>query len=296
MLGRDVASAAAAAGQEVIALSHAQLDVRDAGAVRAAVCAEHPTAVINCAAWTDVDGAERPDAREHALAVNGRGAGHVAGAAAAAGAWVVHISSDYVFDGCARRPYVESDPPAPLSVYGRSKLEGEVAVAKAAPDSHTIVRSSWLFGTGGRCFPQTILSLARERQRLAVVCDQVGSPTFTGHLARALIELVGAQPAGPGKPVDRAQPAGRRGHRCPLGIVHLAAAGQCSWFEFARATVAAAGERCEIVPCATSEYPRPARRPAYSVLGSQRGDELPSMPSWREGLAEYLRELAVSVR
>jgi dTDP-4-dehydrorhamnose reductase len=223
--------------------------------------------VVNCAAWTDVDGAERsPD---EALAVNGSGAGNVARAAADSGAWTIHVSSDYVFDGAKREPYVESDAVGPVSAYGRSKLAGERAVADAAPERHTIVRSSWLFGTGGPCFPATILRLAGERDELLVVEDQVGCPTFTPHLARALVEL------------------GARDRR-PVGVVHVAGGGRCSWFEFAREIVAGAGLACEVHPCTTAEMPRPARRPAYSVLRSKRGGEAPVLPDWREGLERYL--------
>jgi dTDP-4-dehydrorhamnose reductase len=220
--------------------------------------------VVNCAAWTNVDGAETsPD---DALAINGEGAGNVARAAAAAGAWTVHISSDYVFDGTKHSPYVESDVVGPMSSYGRSKLAGEREVAVEAPGSHTIVRSSWLFGAFGPCFPATILRLAGERDELMVVDDQVGCPTFTGHLAAAMVDLA-ARPAR------------------PVGIVHVAGGGDCSWYEFAREIVARAGVSCEVRPCSTAQMPRPARRPAYSVLRSER--DAPVLPDWKHGLAEY---------
>ena len=158
MLGRDVIEAAAAAGHDVVALGRAELDITDRDATIAAIRAAAPGCVINCAAFTDVDGAEQRS--EPARAVNADGAGHVAAAAAAAGAWAVHVSTDYVFDGEKRSPYIESDPVAPQSEYGRSKLAGEEAVTAAAPGAHTIVRSSWLFGAHGRSFPATILRLA----------------------------------------------------------------------------------------------------------------------------------------
>jgi dTDP-4-dehydrorhamnose reductase len=263
MLGQDVAAAATAAGLELIALSHAELDITDAQAVDRAISGARPDAVVNCAAWTDVDGAEahEPDA----LAVNGAGAGNLTRAAAAAGAWTIHVSSDYVFDGTKRDPYIESDPTNPVSGYGRSKLAGEQAVTEAAPESHTIVRSSWLFGAGGPCFPATILRLAAERDTLSVVDDQVGCPTFTGHLAAALVELSEA--------------------RRP-GLLHVAGGGECSWFEFAGEIVAAAGLDTEVRPVPTSEMPRPATRPAYSVLRSECG--APELPEWRQGLEEYM--------
>jgi dTDP-4-dehydrorhamnose reductase len=267
MLGHDVAAAAQAAGHDPVSLARAELDITDFPAVYDAVADSRPEAIVNCAAWTDVDGAEAD--YEAALAVNGDGAGSVAAAAQAAGAWLIHVSTDYVFDGDKREPYLESDPVAPRSGYGRSKLAGEQAVADAAPDRHTIVRSSWLFGAGGRCFPQTILRLASERDRLTVVEDQVGCPTFTGHLGAALVGIAG------------------RGREAPRGILHLAGGGECSWFEFAREIVAAGGvESCEVVPVSTQQFPRPAPRPAYSVLRSERGAA--ALPHWRRGLSDYM--------
>jgi dTDP-4-dehydrorhamnose reductase len=262
MLGQDVGRAAVAGGHEPVTLPRAELDIGDAEAVSAAVAAAAPDAVINCAAWTNVDVAEAEE--EAATAVNGGGAGHVAAAAQAAGAWTVHVSSDYVFDGRKREPYLESDAVGPLSAYGRTKLAGEEAVADAAPDSHTTVRSAWLFGIDGKCFPKTIRRLAAERDQLSIVADQVGCPTFTGHLAAALIELAAER---------------------PLGVLHVAADDQCSWFQFAQAIVAASGLHCDVRPITTEEYPVPATRPAYSVLRSERG--APRLPGWRDGLAEF---------
>jgi dTDP-4-dehydrorhamnose reductase len=265
MLGQDVSRAVQAAGDEPVGLDRSRLDITDGGSVAAAVASARPGMVVNCAAWTDVDGAE--DGYEAALAVNGPGAGQVAAAAAAAGAWMIHVSSDYVFDGRKLAAYVESDAVGPLSGYGRSKLAGELEVAAAAPESHTIVRSSWLFGAGGKCFPKTIRRLAAERDELNVVSDQIGCPTFTGHLAAALVELAGAP---------------------PLGLLHVAGAGRCSWFEFAREIVATAGLRCELRPITTDQYPLPAPRPAYSVLESER--DAPALPHWSEGLAQFTSE------
>jgi dTDP-4-dehydrorhamnose reductase len=269
MLGSDVAVAARAAGHEAATLARGELDIRDRGAVQRVVAAVAPEAVVNCAAWTDVDGAESNE--DGAVAVNSGGAGNVAAAAAAVGAWTIHVSSDYVFDGRRREPYLESDPVAPQSAYGRSKLEGERAVAQAAPERHTIVRSSWLFGAAGPCFPSTILRLAGERDRLTVVDDQVGCPTYTGHLAPALVALA-ARPGGP-----------------PPGLLHVAGAGHCSWFQFATEIVAGARiTDCEVAPVSTAEFPRPAPRPAYSVLRSERGHDAPALPHWVEGLSAYL--------
>jgi dTDP-4-dehydrorhamnose reductase len=265
MLGRDVTAAAARAGHAVTPLSRRELDVCDAAAVRAVVAAARPDAIVNCAAWTDVDGAEADE--RAATAVNGAGAGNVA----AAGAFVVSVSTDYVFDGTAREPYVESAPTAPVSAYGRSKLAGEHAVAEAAPDAHAIVRSSWLFGEHGANFVATMLRLAGERDSLTVVDDQVGCPTFTGHLAVALVEI-----------------AEHRLH----GIRHVAGAGSCSWHDLAAATFAATGADVELARGRTADLGRPAPRPAYSVLRSEHADT-PVLPPWQDGLHAYL-ELGVT--
>ena len=252
MLGQDIVRAS---GGTAVALTRAELDVTDAAGAREALAG---ATVINCAAYTDVDGAEGDSAAAHA--VNEEGARNVAEAAGR----VLYVSTDYVFDGTKREPYVESDPTGPIQEYGRSKLAGERATADANPD-HLIVRSSWLFGAGGKNFVETILGLARERDELRVVDDQVGCPTFTGHLAEALLTLA---------------PGDER------GILHVTGAGSCSWFEFAREIVARAGVDCQVEPCSTDEFPRPARRPAYSVLGSERGG--PALPAWQDGLDAYL--------
>ncbi|MGO9906398.1 MAG: dTDP-4-dehydrorhamnose reductase [Solirubrobacteraceae bacterium] len=273
MLGQDLVAAGSAAGHEVVGFSRTEVDITDAESVTRALDAARPDVVVNCAAWTNVDGAEADEAG--AAAVNGAGAGSVARAAAACGAWTIHVSSDYVFDGAKRSPYVESDDVGPVSAYGRSKLSGERAVADEAPGAHTIVRSSWLFGAGGSCFPATILRLAGEREELIVVDDQVGSPTFTGHLARALLDI-------------------GTGEARPAGIVHVAGGGICSWYAFAQEIVARAGLSCEVKPCTTADMPRPATRPAYSVLRSGRGEEVPVLPDWQQGLAEYMAAVSVA--
>ena len=252
MLGQAVMSAA---GDRAVGLTRADLDVTDAAAVAEALSG---ATVINCAAYTDVDGAESDP--ESAHAVNERGAGNVAEAAAR----VVYVSTDYVFDGTKPSAYVESDPVNPLSAYGRSKLAGERATLTASPHS-LVVRSSWLFGPGGRNFVTTMLRLAEEQERVDVVDDQVGCPTFTGHLAEALVEL-----------------AEGSGH----GFLHVAGSGACSWHEFARAIFDRAGVETELRPCTTAQFPRPARRPANSALASDRG--APELPAWQEGLDAYL--------
>ena len=272
MLGLDVEAAAQAAGHEVVALARAELDITDSAAVLAATSQAAPDVVINCAAYTRVDDAESD--RAGAAAVNAHGAAHIARACAAGGAWLVHISTDYVFDGAgANGPYLESDPTGPISVYGQTKLAGEEAIRGILPDAHTIVRSSWLFGTGGPCFPATILRLAAERTELSVVDDQRGCPTYTPDLARALIGLAGRRVA---------------------GTVHVAGGGECTWFEFARAIIRGSGSRTVVNPCSTEDFPRPAPRPAYSVLRTERADA-PVLRDWREALAEYLEAIHVEV-
>jgi dTDP-4-dehydrorhamnose reductase len=259
MLGRDVAAAAESAGHDVTGLARRDLDITDPDAVRAAVAAARPDAVINCAAWTDVDGAEEHEA--DALRINGTGAGNVAAAAP----YVVHVSSDYVFEGSATLPYREADATAPAGAYGRSKLAGEVLVAAAG--EHAIVRSAWLFGIHGSNFVATMLRLGEDRDKVNVVADQFGCPTFTGHLAAALVDIA---------------------ERRLSGILHVAGGGSCSWHELAQATFDEAGLDCRAAPVTTAEFPRPAPRPAWSVLGSTRPDA-PVLPPWRDGLSAYLR-------
>jgi dTDP-4-dehydrorhamnose reductase len=198
--------------------------------------------------------------------VNASGAGNVAEAAQRVGARIVHVSTDYVFDGSKREPWVESDPVGPLGVYGDTKLAGEQLVAAANP-AHAIVRTSWLFGTGGRNFVDTMLALGAQRDEVSVVTDQVGCPTWTGHLAGALVELA-----------ERPE---------ETGILHIAGAGQCSWNEFALEIFERAGIDCRVLPATSELFVRPARRPAYSVLGSERRDPV-TLPAWQRGLAEYL--------
>ena len=215
--------------------------------------------VLHAAAYTDVDGAEADP--QTAAAVNVGGTQH----AAELGAALVYFSSDYVFDGTKRVPYVESDTPKPLSVYGRTKLHGEAVAGEDA----WIVRSSWLFGWTSTNFVRTMLRLGAERDEVAVVDDQRGSPTYVGHLSEAVGELV----------------------HLPHGVWHLAAAGDCTWAELAEAIFEEAGLDCRVRRITTAELGRPAPRPAYSVLESERPDA-PRLPHWREGLRDCLRRLA----
>ncbi|MGE5282667.1 MAG: dTDP-4-dehydrorhamnose reductase [Chloroflexota bacterium] len=265
MLGRDVVLAAGNAGHEVVGLGKLELDVTSADAVAKKMELDRPDVVINCAAWTDVDGAE--EAEETAMAINGQGAGHVAAAAAAVGASVVYVSSDYVFDGAKADPYVETDQPAPLSAYGRTKLAGEEATA-AANKRHFVVRSSWLFGTGGSNFVETMLRLASIQNEVLVVRDQVGSPTYTWHLAYGIVRLI---------------------EGVEFGIHHMAAGDACSWYDFAREIFEQAHVECMVLSATTEMLGRPAPRPPYSALVSQREHAI-ELPPWRDGLAAYLSQ------
>ena len=263
MLGQEVVRAGEAVGREVIGLGRGELDVTNAEAVRRRVDSERPGAVVNCAAYTDVDGAE--DEREAAFALNGEASSVVAAAAAEVGASIVHLSSDYVFDGRKGEPYVESDATAPLSAYGASKLAGEAPTIEANP-RHFVVRSAWLFGLGGPNFVDTMLRLGRERDEVRVVDDQVGSPTFCADLAEALVALVATD---------------------DHGLHHVAGGGACSWAALAAETFALAGVDCRVVPVASSEMDRPAPRPAFSALASERA-ATPRLRPWQEGLHAYL--------
>jgi dTDP-4-dehydrorhamnose reductase len=265
MLGRDVVRAAERANHEVAALVRAEADLTDAAAVRAAISRVAPAAVVNCAAYTNVDGAEsEPD---EALRVNGTGAGLVAAAASEAGASVLYPSTDYVFDGEKAAPYTESDAPNPLSAYGRSKLAGERSTIEAN-ERHFVVRSSWLFGAGGSNFVDTMLGLAETEDQVLVVRDQVGSPTFTGHLADGLVRLLDT---------------------VSFGLHHMTATGECSWYEFAQAIFERAGVECRVLSCTSAELARPAPRPFYSVLKTEWNDTV-RLPAWEAGLDAYLAE------
>ena len=265
MLGSAVQKAAPSTIQ-LVALRHAELAVEDAGAVEQVVQRERPDWIVNCAGYTQVDRAEAES--DAAQRVNAVGPANLARAARDTGARLLHISTDYVFDGRATRPYREEDSVSPLNVYGRTKLAGEQAVRDVLPQAHLIVRSQWLFGEGGPNFVATILRLARERSELKVVNDQHGRPTYGPDLAAALWKLVacGAQ-----------------------GTVHCTNDGVATWFDLATAAVAAAGVRTSVVPCSTADMPRPAPRPAFSVLDCGKYEKLVGsrLRPWRAGLGEY---------
>ncbi len=274
MLGEDVMAGLRARGETVLGLRKRELDITDAAAVRAMITDYRPGIVINCAAWTAVDAAEAEEAR--ALAVNGRGAENLAAACAQAGAVMAHVSTDYVFDGTAARPYAEYDEPAPATAYGRTKLAGERAVLRLLPDDGLVVRTAWLYGRGGPSFVHAMIKLAGRQPSVDVVADQHGQPSWTADVADQVIRLaaIGAR-----------------------GIYHATSAGQTTWFELARCVFELLGTDPKRVRPTTSEaYPRPAPRPAWSVLGHDRYRGLPVEPigDWHQALRRAWPTLWVS--
>lgn len=254
-------------GDEVVGLGSSDADIRDTGKVLQVVQNVRPEWIVLSAAYTDVDGCESD--QERAFGVNRDGAVNVAQAAKQVNARLLFLSSDYVFDGKKTSPYEIDDPRNPQSVYGRTKAEAEVRLLELLPDC-CITRTSWLFGAGGKCFPDTILKLAATRPTLDVVNDQRGSPTFTVDLARAIATLCRSN---------------------ATGIVHVTDAGNCSWFEFAREIVSAANLRTEVRPVSSKQIARPAPRPAYSVLSPASAQRWGiEMPGWPDALRRYLTE------
>jgi dTDP-4-dehydrorhamnose reductase len=266
MLAQD-AVAILKPGFEVISRREQELDICDAEAVRAAVCSLMPDVVVNCAAYTQVDICETE--QEKAFAVNAAGVKHLALACRQAGSLLVHISTDYVFDGTKQTPYLETDVPHPLSVYGRSKHAGENHVAELL-EQYIIIRSSWLYGSSGNNFIATILRLAHKQKELQVVNDQRGSPTWTRDLSRAIKALIESN---------------RR------GIYHVSNQGSCTWYDYARAIVARAGLDVKVSPVTTAALKRPAPRPPNSVLDCSRFIRETGMPlrPWEDALEEYLQ-------
>jgi dTDP-4-dehydrorhamnose reductase len=253
------------------------VDVTDPASVARAVRVGQPDAVLNAAAYTDVDGCESHEAE--ALSVNGPGAGHVAEACAAAGIPLLHVSTDYVFDGRIPAPgeYAEDDETGPLSAYGRTKLAGERAVAASGADAW-IVRTQWLYGLHGRNFVETMLRLAAERDRLAVVDDQVGSPTCTHDLAPVLWRILERRP--------------------PFGVYHASSSGSCSWHDFAAEIFRQAAVTVELARMRSADLDRPAPRPARSVLDNARLRAAlgAGLGPWQQGLARYLARRAAEAR
>jgi dTDP-4-dehydrorhamnose reductase len=262
LLGQEIVRAME--HEELTALTSKDADLRDQTQVSRVLSDSRPDWIILSAAYTNVDGCESN--RELAFAVNYDGAIHVANAARQARSRLIFLSTDYVFDGTKRSPYEVDDARNPTSVYGETKAQAEARLQEILPGV-CIVRTSWLFGHGGKCFPETILKLASTREEISVVNDQRGSPTFAPDLACALRELCRKQ---------------------AKGIVHATNAGDCTWYDFAREIVRQAGLPTEVKAVTTAEFPRPARRPAYSVLSpaSLHAYEI-QMPDWKDALRRY---------
>lgn len=263
-LGRALGPALA--GHDVVALEHAALDVADLAAVRAAVAAHRPAAIVNAAAYNLVDQAESEPLAAHRA--NAEGPRNLAVAAAERGAAILHVSTDYVFDGEAGRAYDEGDAPNPLSAYGRSKLAGEVAVRESNP-RHFVVRTAWVYAPEGRNFPNTIRRLA-EKGPVHVVEDQTGSPTYAPHLALGLARLLASG---------------------GFGTYHMAGSGAATWYALTVALFAALHLDCEVRPATTEEFPRPARRPRFAPLVTIRDPPI-LLPPWEEGVSSYARAVA----
>lgn len=256
------------AGREVVALTRAELDITSLEDVRAAIAAHCPTVIINCAAYTNVDAAESDEAG--AFQLNAEGPRNLAAATAECEIPLVQVSTDYVFDGWGNRPYLESDPTNPLSVYGRSKLAGEQAVASVNP-RHYIARTAWLYHhepASAKNFPKTMLAQS-HRESVRVVNDQHGSPTYAPHLAAAIAQLI---------------------ETGVYGIYHLAGAGQTTWFDLTRRLYQLFGIQTRVEACTAEEFIRPAKRPAYSVLATIREPQI-LLPAWGDGLEQFAKAM-----
>jgi dTDP-4-dehydrorhamnose reductase len=269
MLGRDLIDVLRIEGEDVIGLSRFDLDITDKEAVRQAVSAHQPVVVANCAAWTAVDDAEAQESR--ALAVNGHGVANLAAACRLAGSRLIHISTDYVFDGDASKPWAEGDLPAPRSAYGRTKLVGEQAVLSQLPDAGYVVRTAWLYGEYGSNFVRTMIRIEASQPTVDVVTDQCGQPTWTRDVARQLTALSRAD----------ARP----------GIYHATSSGETNWFGLAQEVFRLIGaDPHRVRPTSSRQYHRPAPRPAYSVLGHDAwaGSGIPPIQDWRKALRQAM--------
>ena len=265
-----VALFAARSGDDVLGADLPDVDLTSSDSVAAVFSSFSPDVVINCAAWTAVDAAEENEAG--ALAVNGEGPRVLARACSDAGAWLVQISTDYVFSGEATSPYAEDATPDPRSAYGRTKLVGEQAAIEELPDAHYIVRTAWLYGHQGSNFVKTMLRLESERETIDVVDDQVGQPTYAADLAAQIVALLDARPA--------------------AGTFHGTNSGEVSWHGFTQEIFQLIGaDPARVIAVTSEQFVRPAPRPAYSVLGHRRWAEvgLPEMRDWREAIAEAMR-------
>ncbi|MER5645322.1 dTDP-4-dehydrorhamnose reductase [Streptosporangium sp. NPDC002524] len=267
MLGTELTARLRAGGRSVLALGRRELDLRDTSAVRRLVAARRPDVVVNCAAWNAVDDAETRE--DEALAVNGTGVRALAEACAQAGARMIQPSSDYVFDGTALDPYPEDARPCPVNAYGRTKLAGERAVLEVLPRGGYVVRTAWLYAASGHNFVRTMARLERQGVDPDVVGDQFGQPTWAGDLAARIVDLAGSE--------------------APPGVYHATNSGRTSWCGLAREVFTLLGaDPARVAEVSSKDFPRPAPRPAYSVLGHDgwRAAGLPPMRHWREALRE----------
>jgi len=286
MLGKKITQAAPEEFN-LISVDLPEFDIIDRQQIFSLVASEHPDTIINCAAFTQVDRCETEETL--ANAVNGTAVGTLAEAAGKNEATLIHISTDYVFDGEKNCPYQENDPTGPRSAYGRSKLTGEQAILASDLKKYFIVRTSWLYGPGGNNFVETIIRLAKEREELKVVSDQVGNPTYTGDLAEAVFSLLSLENTPCSTSLESFE---------PYGIYHFSDEGQCSWYDFAVEIIALARKYDEpinvrhIKPITTEEYPLPAKRPAYSVFSKKKYCRATGkiVPHWKESLALYFAE------
>ncbi len=268
-LGSELVDLYTSRGDVVRGLDIPDIDITSQDSVAQAFLEFTPDVVINCAAWTAVDAAEENEAA--ALAVNGIGPDLLARACAATGAWMVQISTDYVFSGDASSPYDEDFPPNPQSAYGRTKLVGEEAVRDALPDAHYIVRTAWLYGHRGQNFVKTMLRLEREKETIDVVDDQIGQPTYARDLAAQIALLIDARP--------------------PAGTFHGTNSGQVSWFGFTQEIFRLIGaDPARVIPVTSEQFVRPAPRPGYSVLGHRKWEEfgIPVMRPWQDAISDAL--------
>ena len=272
LLGRELLDAGD--GVQITGASSQDADIRNQQQVEQLLNQRRPDWTVLAAAYTDVDGCEKNP--EHCHAVNYQGAVNVARAAAAAGSKLLFMSTDYVFDGTSSRPYEPGDPVSPINVYGHSKAQAEEGIRKIVPDA-CVLRTSWLFGAVGNCFPNKILEIAQSRNTIPVVADQVGCPTYNRDLSRMIVRLMSTGAS---------------------GTIHATNSNPCSWYEFAQAILSAAGKtEVAVTPIRSEEFPRPARRPKYSVLSAASAEALGVRPRpWQEALKDYFvdRDLAVA--
>ncbi|PLR83146.1 dTDP-4-dehydrorhamnose reductase [Bacillus canaveralius] len=268
-LGYDVVKELEKKNHQVYGTDRSQLDITSEADVNAFIDEVKPDAIIHCAAYTNVDRAEED--KETAYNVNALGTQFLAQAAKKAGAKMLLVSTDYVFDGTADKPYETDHPTKPLGVYGETKLAGEQLLTEIL-DEYFIVRTAWVFGINGHNFVKTMLRLGEERGEVGVVHDQVGSPTYTPDLAKFLVELI---------------------ETTKYGVYHATNSGECSWYDFAVEIFKQAGMDVKVNPLTTDQFPRPASRPKYSILSKKKIEEqgLKMLPDWKKALSEYLQEL-----